>query len=382
MDHCSCVPIRPYAELCGEFIKEVLDHLNVNVFIYDEEPIINQGSLKKYPAHCGGLYLFYLKKKGTEAWRPIYVGATKQDFRTKFRFHADKGVIASVWSDSGVPKDHDLFAVCTHYEGASARYIKSLFLDAMNFYKNTLPARPVCFIVLFKPFLRHGEAGSNKANVSLMSLEACYPYEWMLNNWAYCWNWECIEREQKIVRGVPAERCGELFAHVFDELNCNDFLFDKEPILNVEDIKKFPANLKGFYVFYLKTSPDSNTRFPITVGVTKRSFKARFEEHAQHGVLSKWWNLNRSDMQVYVMCSHHSGPAGDFMKRFFLRTMTFPLREFGRQIRPFDFSAPLPLKAIDIPYKRFLKQMKQINKRQPQHRLTSLFNSRGEAAEN
>ena len=53
------------------------------------------------------------------------------------------GVIASVWGDSGVPRDHELFAVCTHYEGASARYIKSLFLDAMDFFKNTLPARPV-----------------------------------------------------------------------------------------------------------------------------------------------------------------------------------------------------------------------------------------------
>ena len=137
------------------------------------------------------------------------------------------------------------------------------------------------------------------------------------------------------------------------------FRYDKEPILDVGDIDKFPANQKGCYVFYVKSSPDSEERYPIYVGLTKSSFKERFQAHAKPcGVLEKWWNSDHGDMQVYAMCSHFEGPAGALMKRFFLRSMNFPIREYGRNIRPFDFSKPLPLKAIGISYKRFLKQMK------------------------
>ena len=57
-----------------------------------------------------------------------------------------------------------------------------------------------------------------------MSGEKPYPLEWMINNWGYNWSWEMVECEQRIGRGLPAERCGELFTYVFDELNCNYFL--------------------------------------------------------------------------------------------------------------------------------------------------------------
>jgi len=127
-----------------------------------------------------------------------------------------------------------------------------------------------------------------------------------------------------------AEKCGPFIQYVLDALNCNVDLHDKEKIESKEDLRKFSGHHGGLYLFYMKPDPQSELRYPVYVGVTKQSFKERFQRHSDHGIIKKVWQgefpKNECGLGLYAYCTHYQGKAAKRIKSILLDTFDFALK--------------------------------------------------------
>ena len=342
----------PKAEKCGPFIEMVLDELNCNLDLHDKEKIENEEDLKKFPGHHGGLYIFYMKPDSESDLRyPVYVGVTKQSFKERFERHAKHGVIHEVWNGR-FPRDVGglgLYAYCTHYHGESAKRIKSILLDTFDFAL---------------------KKGRNTIDIS-----ETYPAEWTKRNLEFPWeelkriaDGEDEEEEERKKKKIPSEKGGHFIRFLLDELNCNIDMYDQEEIKDADDVNKFPAHYGGLYLFYMKPDPTSDLRYPIYVGVAKKSFKERFQRQAQdnfNGILGKIWSgeFKYEGHGVYAVCTHHQGPAARAIKKLLLDSFHFPLKRNrrGQLRRELDTSEQLPAEYVKdnygIPWKECLEKV-------------------------
>ena len=339
----------PKAEKCGPFIQYVLDELNCNVRLHDGEKIATREDLRKFSGHQGGLYILYLKPDPQSDLRyPVYVGATKQSFKERFQRHASSGVIKQVW-DGDFPTNVcglGLYAYCTHYQGSAARKIKTILLDTCDFALKT---------------------GRKDIDISEI-----YPTEWTKSNLDQ-FPWEELkkiaegeEEEEKKKELIPAEKGGPFIRFLLDELNCNIEMHDREEIKDSEDVNKFPGHYGGLYLFYMKPDPESELRYPIYVGVAKKSFKERFQRHAEckfNGNLQKIWSNEFRGMGVYAVCTHHQGAAARAIKKLLLGSFDFPLKrnKRGRMRLELDTSEQLPAEYVknsyNIPWEECLEKV-------------------------
>ncbi|KAL5264255.1 hypothetical protein ACHWQZ_G005375 [Mnemiopsis leidyi] len=140
-----------------------------------------------------------------------------------------------------------------------------------------------------------------------------------------------------------AEKCGPFIELVLDELNCNLDLHDKEKIENEDDLRKFPGHHGGLYIFYMKPDGESDLRYPVYVGVTKQSFKERFQRHATHGVIHEVWNgkfpIGLDGLGLYAYCTHYHGDVAKRIKSILLETFDFALKN-GRSTIDISESYP------------------------------------------
>ena len=123
------------AEKGGPFIRFMLDTLNCNIDMYDGEEIRDIEDIDKFPGNFGGLYIFYMKADPASELRfPIYVGVTKQSFKSRFHRHAVdsfNGVLYKAWNKEFEGKG--LYAVCTHLQGKQASILKRFLHLTFNF---------------------------------------------------------------------------------------------------------------------------------------------------------------------------------------------------------------------------------------------------------
>ena len=336
------------AEKCGPFIRYVLDELNCNVDLHDEEKIENQEDLRKFSGHHGGLYIFYMKPDPQSELRyPVYVGVTKQSFKERFQRHASNGVIYKVWRGE-FPKEVSglgLYAYCTHYHGSAAKSIKSILLATFDF--------------------------ALKTRRDTIDTSETYPKEWTKKNLVFPWDElkkiaDEEEQEEKKKSVIPSEKGGPFIRFLLDELNCNVDLYDKEEIKEADDVKKFPAHYGGLYLFYMKPDPESDLRYPIYVGIAKKSFKDRFVRQGEdkfNGILQKIWSGEFSGLGLYAVCTHYQGPAARAIKKLLLDSFDFPLKRNrrGRMRRELDTSEQLPAEYVkdnfNIPWESCLEKV-------------------------
>ena len=151
-----------------------------------------------------------------------------------------------------------------------------------------------------------------------------------------CWQYlqQLLYGDQKkvIAMDTPpkAEKCGPFIRYVLDELNCNVDLHDEEKIEDQEDLRKFSGHQGGLYLLYMKPDPQSELRYPVYIGVTKQSFKERFQRHARHGVIHEVWKAhfpkNLCGLGLYACCTHYQGSAAKKIKSIFRETFDFALK--------------------------------------------------------
>lgn len=339
----------PNAEICGPFIRLVLDELNCNVLLYDREPITSHDDLEKYPGHYGGLYIFYLKPDiESEIRFPVYVGTTRQSFRERFRRHAIQGLIKKMWGKK-FPTNVTglgLYVWCTHFQGAPARRIKNILLDSFNF-------------------------ALDQGRMELDTREQ-YPAEWTNNNLkTFPWDKLSAADEENTTEDtrLTSEKAGPFIRFILDHLNCNVDLYDQEEIKTCDDLNKFPGHYGGMYLFFMKPDPTSELRYPIYVGVTKQSFKERFQKHAHddfNGALYNIWNGKFEGLGVYAICAKFQGKQAKILKKFLHEYFNFPLKRnrFGELRSRLETAEQYPVEYIqnnlDIPWEKCVEKVKEV----------------------
>ena len=129
-----------------------------------------------------------------------------------------------------------------------------------------------------------------------------------------------------------SEASGPFIAYFLTKLGCNIDLHDDSPLLAMGDIERYNhENTRGLYVFYMKDNTESETRYPIYVGVTGRSFYVRFKEHAAHGQILKVWDDNYPQnvhgYQLYAWTLNTNHVIAKYLESVLLEAWDFPLNK-------------------------------------------------------